>query len=120
VSYPQKDLSEDTNLYQDAGGAKAQPEVQQAVERYRSLPPEERARLPLLYWLLGAGTPPYKMSGKDSEYVDQTANPKETCDNCEYAYKAIDGTFICSKIRPRVEPKGWCRLWDPARKLVKF
>lgn len=109
-------IAEDEEFeYPEAGGELAQPEVKKAVERFRQLPVEERAKQPLLYWLLGAGTPPYKVSKKDSEYKDPTEIPNQTCDNCEFYYfETSNDVYICSQISGDVKPKAWCNLWDSA------
>ena len=105
----EKDPYEDT-------GKNAQPEVQQAVERWKELPEEERAKTPLLYWVLGSGTPPYKMSAGESQYTDNSTVEGQTCGNCEFAYlKIANKKFICSQIRGRIQPAGWCRLWKPQK-----
>lgn len=105
------------NEYPDAGiRGKAQPEVVEAVERFRSLPARVRAKLPLLYWLLGAGTPPYKMTREDSDYgapPPQAAG--HVCGNCRFAYaRVLTGDVICSQIEGRVGWAAWCRLWAGA------
>jgi len=98
-------------LYSDAGDD-APEEVKAAIERWRQMTPEERGDKPLLYWLLGSGTPPYKMSMEDSKYVDQSEVEGQYCKNCEYIYlKLANKQFICSQISGRVRPAGWCRLW---------
>jgi len=92
-------------------GDDAQPEVKEAIERFRELPEDEREDV-LLYWLLGSGTPPYKVSKQDSEYTD-AAEGKQTCDNCEFLYlKNANNKYICSQIRGRVKPEGWCNRWE--------
>lgn len=99
--------------YPRAAGPKAQPEVQEAVERYREeVSEEEKERRPLLYWLLGSGTPPYKMGKEESEYVDETSQAQK-CANCRFAYqKVIDSKrFICSQIDGFIKPAGTCKLW---------
>jgi len=101
--------------YPDAG-ANAQPEIQLAIERFRQLSEDERSKQPLLYWLLGTGTPPYKVSAEDSEYSDISTDKGKTCSNCEWYYiKVANNKGICSKIEPYVEPLGWCNRWDPIR-----
>jgi hypothetical protein len=95
----------------EAAGSRAQPEVQQAIERFRKLPLVERKRHPLLYWLLGESTPAFKMSKEDSNY-QPVPQGKQRCDNCEFAYKkVVRNQFICSQIEGDIEPKAWCRLW---------
>ena len=96
----------------DAGGKDAQPEVAKAVERFRKLPVEEREKKPLLYWLLGSGTQPYKTSREDSQYTDKTYG-KQRCDNCVHAFKnVVNDKCICSQIQEEIKPEGWCKLWE--------
>lgn len=102
--------------YPGAGGPEAQPEVREAVERWRREemddPDDTRHTTPLLYWLLGDGTPPYKMSQEDADYRPEPSGD-ERCANCEYFYEEVaTGEHICSQIRGAVEPGGWCRLHD--------
>ena len=98
-------------------GEGAQPGVKEAIKDFKELSDEEKSKTPLLYWLLGTGTPEYKMSKLDSDYADETPAKGQTCDNCEYAYtKTItipsgDPDVICSQVTGRVQEKGWCRLW---------
>ena len=114
-----KDLIIENELLAGTGpnpeaGKNAPPEVQEAVERWRALPEEERRNKPLLYWLLGSGTPDYKMSPEESDYTDRSEVEGQTCDNCEFAYlKIANKKFICSQISGHIQPKGWCRLWKP-------
>jgi hypothetical protein len=102
---------QDDNKFPDAG-KDAQPEVKKAVERFRKLPAEERKKQPLLYWLLGTGTQPYKTSREDSQYADKTSG-KQRCDNCVHAFKNLtSGKHICSQIQEEIKPAGWCNLWE--------
>jgi hypothetical protein len=97
--------------YEDTG-RKAPPEVQEAVQRWTELSDEERAAKPLLYWLLGSGTPPYKMSQEESQYTNNSKTKGQTCGNCEFAYlKIANKKFICSQIRGHIQPSGWCNRW---------
>ena len=90
----------------------AQPEVMAAVARFRMLPAEIRSDNVLLWWLLGSGTPPYKMSKTDSTYVDKSEVFGQTCKNCIFTYKRfVTGQYICSQIRGEIKLPGWCRLW---------
>jgi hypothetical protein len=98
--------------------AEPQPEVKQAVERFRDMDPSERDTNVLLWWLLGSGTPPYKMSQEDSQYSDTAGTAEEACANCDFLYqKVTTGEYICSQIRGKVRPGGWCNLWAPAEYL---
>lgn len=97
-------------------GSNAQPEVQEAVKRWRELPEEERLKKPLLYWLLGSGTPPYKMDKGESQYTDESQTEGQQCSNCQFAYLHLSNKrFICSQISGPVKPEGWCRLWKPMK-----
>jgi len=99
------------NMYSGTGD-NAPDEIKAAIQRWRNLPKAERGDKPLLYWLLGSGTPPYKMSPQESEYTDQSKVEGQTCQNCEYAYlKIANKKFICSQISDHIHPKGWCKLW---------
>jgi hypothetical protein len=101
-------------LYPDAG-RNAQPEVQEALERWRQLSREEKLSGPLWHWLLGDPTPVYKLPGEAVGYVSKSPIDSRRCDNCRYAYKAVvDDKYICSVIRGTIEPEGWCELWDGA------
>jgi hypothetical protein len=98
-------------------GDNAQPEVKEAIERFLSLSEKERAKMPLLYWLLGEGTPNYKVSAKDSEYTDVSKDKKHTCANCEWFFlKVANHKGICSKIEPYVKAEGWCNRWTEIKK----
>jgi hypothetical protein len=107
--------------YQGAG-KEAQPGVQADIEKFRSLSVEEKSEKPLLYWLLGSGTPDYKMSKDDSAYVAITKTEGQDCLNCEFAYTKTatldsnDPDIICSQITDRIHANGWCRLWMLADK----
>ena len=103
------------NEYPKAGETgKAQPEVVSAVERFRRLPAKSRGGLPLLYWLLGNGTPPYKMSKEASVYGPTPPTHRgEICGNCRFAYaRVLNGQLICSQIEGDIAWGAWCRLWQ--------
>jgi len=95
--------------------AEPQPEVKEAVKRFREMDPEERDTNILLYWLLGSGTPPYKMSQEDAKYSDDAGTAETACANCEFFYQKVPtGEYICSQIRGKVRPEGWCNQWKLA------
>lgn len=98
--------------YPDAPAEDAPDEVKEAVERWREEVPEEvKEQEPLLYYLLGSGTPPYKMDKDDAEYIHEPQGIQR-CANCEYGYiEAESGEMICSQIRGQVRANHWCRLW---------
>ncbi len=96
----------------DEAGKNAPSAVQQAIAEFHNLPEAVKKNTPLLYYILGSGTPEYKMSHADSEYTDKASNPSTTCGNCEFAYqKVINKKFICSQIRGHIQPEGWCNQW---------
>jgi len=89
-----------------------QPEVAEAVERWREEVDEEtKENVPLLYWLLGTGTPPYKMEKGDADYDTKPHNDMR-CGNCEYYYEGMDGSGVCSQVRGNIQRSHWCRLWE--------
>lgn len=91
---------------------KAPAETKKAIERFMSKPEKLRSMKPLLYFVLGSGTPPYKMSKKDSLYVDKSVK-KQNCGNCIFTYiKYVDKKPICSQIRGTIKLGGWCKLWE--------
>jgi len=94
-------------------GKRAHPLVRKAVEQFRMLPEDVRAKQPpLLYWLLGSGTPPYKMSKEDSNYVEISSG-NQKCSNCFYAYqRMVNKDTICSQVEDYIRPQGWCKLWS--------
>ncbi len=98
--------------YHDAGPG-AQPEVKKAIDRFRLMSEAEREKAgPLLYWILGQGTPAFKMGQGDTEYTDRSEVTGQTCGNCEYAYQAVVlKKFICSQIEGFIKPPGWCNRW---------
>ena len=110
--------------YKDAGKDAAEG-VKQSIEEFKNLTDEEKSKIPLLYYLLGTGTPEYKMSKEDSAYEDLTTVSGQTCGNCEFAYTKTatiasgDPDHICSQITGRISEPGWCRLWVKADLLKR-
>jgi len=101
------------NMYPDAG-KNAPEEVKKVINEFRELPDDQRDEV-LLYHILGSGTPPYKMSKEDSQYVDDSGSDN-TCGNCEFIYlKLANKKHICSQIRGRIQPSGWCKLYVPGK-----
>lgn len=101
--------------YPDAG--KNAPEgVQEEIAEYHAMSQEYKDGRPLLYHILGSGTPPYKMSKEDSDYSATTPIQGEICGNCIFAYQnVVRKSFICSQIRGRIKLEAWCRLWKGER-----
>lgn len=102
--------SDKSNTYPKAG-EKAPSLVKLAVDYFRRMPAAQRAKKPLLYWLLGSSTPDYKMSKKDSLYSNKS-NGTQKCSNCIFAYTSVKNkNNICSQIAGDIKLGGWCRLW---------
>jgi len=100
------------NRYPEAG-RNAPFGVQQEIAAFREQSAEQRASMPLLYWLLGSGTPDFKQSACDSAYRDRP-NGQQTCVNCRFLFQEVKTKrLVCSQIAPYVSQKGWCRLWQP-------
>mgnify|MGYP000108347594 CR=1 FL=1 len=100
-------------MYPDAPADDAPEGVREAVEVWREeVPDAVKYEVPLLYWLLGAGTPDYKMPKDAAGYVDHPVDGMR-CDNCEYYYEAPDGSAVCSQVRGDVEADHYCDLWEP-------
>lgn len=97
-------------LYPKAG-INANPNVQKAIEQFRNLPDDVKKNKPLLYWLLGSGTPPYKMSKKDSSYQGKPYRG-QNCGNCRFTFmRFLNKELICSQIQGNIELDHWCKLW---------
>jgi hypothetical protein len=97
--------------YPDAGKS-APPGVKREVAR---LKPRASGKTPLLYLLLGDGTPAYKMSKADAAYVDKSKAKDQVCGNCRFIFThPPTGETICSQVRGAIKPAGWCRLWKLA------
>ena len=92
-------------------GKKAPKEVKKAIKNFHNESKYLKNKKPLLYYLLGDGTSPYKMSKFDSNYQNEPKE-KQKCENCKFLYyQPLRENYICSQIRGKVEPEGWCRLW---------
>jgi hypothetical protein len=92
-------------------GENAPLEVRKAVAMWRKMPKKKRDSKPLLYWLLGSGTPPYKMTKKDSNYIGKSVKGMN-CGNCRYTFRRhVNDELICSQIEGNIELGHWCRLW---------
>jgi len=90
----------------------APDDVKRAIEAFHAMSDAEKENTPLLYYLLGQGTPAFKMSKEDSHYINRSSN-KQKCGNCEFAYqKVVNEKFICSQIEGEIQPEAWCRLWE--------
>ncbi|MFU8802250.1 MAG: high-potential iron-sulfur protein [Bradymonadaceae bacterium] len=51
-----------------------------------------------------------------NEYVDQTPNPEQRCDNCALWVDPAAGENCggCSVVAGPIHPAGWCKIWVPA------
>jgi len=93
-------IEEDEGDNYPQAGQGAQPEIHQAIARYRSAPKSWREVNILLWWLLGSGSPPYKQSKPDANYLDKSPVRGQYCSNCIFAYKRlVTGQLICSRMR---------------------
>jgi hypothetical protein len=91
--------------------------VQGFARFYRRLPSAvlDKSQRPLLYSLLGSGTPPLKMSKADSAYQDKPVS-SQSCANCSSAYRnVVKGDVICSQVDGPIQAGAWCRLWNTDR-----
>jgi len=104
--------------YPELPTEKSPPEIKKFLRRIVEEKSEEEIKNQiLLYKMLGTGTPEYKMSKEASEYTDQ-ASGHQKCINCEFLYQKVpSGEYICSQIRGKVEPEGWCNQWKKADAL---
>ncbi len=96
-------------------GKRAPIGVRAAIRAWHAFAPAwMKERQPLLYWVLGSGTSPYKMTPEESAYTDASTVDSQECANCYSAYKHVvyEDKFICSQIQGSIKPKGWCRLWN--------
>jgi len=90
----------------------APDEVKQLIDKFRALPEDEKDKKPLLYYIIGTGTPKYKMEKADSDYIDESKTKGQSCGNCEFAYyKPAKKKFICSQVRGEITKPAWCRLY---------
>lgn len=98
-----------------SAGRRAPREVQKAIERFRRLPDAVRAQKPLLYWLLGSGTPAYKFRKEEVQYgAPPPALARQNCANCLHAYMHVTtNTAICDQVRGVIAPAAWCNRWAP-------
>ena len=76
----------------------------------------DKSQVPLLYTILGSGTPPLKMSKEDSAFQARGVG-RQACGNCSSSYRqvAADGDMICSQIEGKIDSGSWCRLWNTDR-----
>jgi hypothetical protein len=96
--------------------------VKKAYTEYVKLPLEIQKKTPFLYFLLGKGkgTPPFKMSKKDSNYKDPSTNKDFICGNCIFYYvNPVKKIGVCSQIRGNVDYDAICRLWVGENSLTK-
>jgi len=103
--------------------------IRRMIERYRMAPEAKRGEKPLLYVLLGDGTPAYKFDKMDVAYTDNAASgvptspggPEttpyrrgQTCNNCQSLYLHVTTeTLLCDQVRGVIAGPGWCDRWRP-------
>ncbi len=92
-------------------GRNAPKLVQLCIAQFRQLPEGVRSRMPLLFWLLGSSTAPYKFTQPESGY-GPAHDPVRTCGNCLSLYLHC-GTnqLICSQVAGIVRVSDSCRHW---------
>ena len=94
-------------------GARSPQGVKLAIRAYRRLPLAVRQRLPLLWYLLPEGTPPYKFTKAEAAY-QPVPKGRQQCDNCRSAYRhVVTGYLICDQMRGIITASAWCRVWRP-------
>jgi hypothetical protein len=87
-------------------------ETKKLIDKFLKESESLKSKKPLLYYILGSGTPPYKMSKKTSLYVNKTKGQKK-CSNCIFTFiKYVENKPICSQIRGTISLDGWCKLWE--------
>ena len=85
-----------------------------AFKAFLQLPNKVVLNKPFLYFVLGKGTPDFKMTKYTSDY-GLSKEEDHHCSNCIYSYQnVVRNKFICSQIRGEIEPMKWCRLWRGA------
>ena len=96
--------------------------IREAYKEFQKLPIEVQKKTPFLYFVLGKGkgTPPFKMSKKDSNYKDPSSNKDFICGNCIFYYtNPVKRIGVCSQIRGNVTYDAICRLWVGEMSLDK-
>lgn len=101
-------------------GRKAPKLVQLAIAQFRQLPLGVRSRVPLLFWLLGSSTAPFKFTQPEASY-GPARDVQRTCGNCLSLYLHC-GTnqLICSQVAGLVRASDSCRHWKANVSLPEF
>lgn len=90
----------------------ANPQVKVAIKEFLKKPKEYRESVPLLYYLLRAGTMSYKMSKEVAEYVNESHLKTQNCKNCIFGFEnLVTKKAVCSQMRGFIAYEGWCKLW---------
>lgn len=83
---------------------------------FLQLPDRFVLNTPFLYFVLGQGTPAFKMEKNTADYGLSKVNG-QSCGNCIYSYKNIvEEKNICSQVRGEIHARKWCKLWSDTRK----
>jgi len=101
--------------YPDAGAGSPRS-FKIAVTQYLMLPQEIQDAIPMIVWLIPAGTPSIKMPNALADYTDITPIPGQQCDSCAAWYiHGVSGGNLCSWLEEGILPEGWCKFWhqDP-------
>ena len=96
--------------------------IKLAWKEFNMLPLKEQQKTPFLWFVLGKGkgTPPFKMSKKDSNYKDPSTNKDFICGNCIFYYiNPVKKIGVCSQIRGNVDYDAICKLWIGEASLEK-
>jgi hypothetical protein len=96
--------------------------IKTAWDEYVKMGDEYMKKYPFLWFVLGdgKGTPPYKMTKKDSKYKDPTPYPNVFCGNCKFYYvQPLRKAGICSWVRGNVDYDAWCKFWKGLSKNEK-
>jgi hypothetical protein len=96
--------------------------IKKAWDEFNKLPQDVQQKTPFLYFVLGKGkgTPPFKMSKKESNYRDPSSNKDFICGNCIFYYvNPVKKIGVCSQIRGNVTYDAICKLWVGESALEK-
>ena len=94
--------------------------IKEAYSEFEKLSEKEQKKTPFLYFVLGKGkgTPPFKMSKKDSGYVNPSKNSNFVCGNCIfYYYNPVKKISVCSQVRGNIAYDAYCPLWVGKKSL---
>jgi hypothetical protein len=83
-----------------------------AFSIFLRLPNKLVLNTPFLYFVLGQGTPAFKMEQNTADYGLSQVHG-QSCGNCIYSYtNNVEEKNICSQIRGQIHGRMWCKLWS--------